>query len=429
MLYFFPFALLAITTAFLGFVSFKRRGKPSFLDIGTIFAIIVTIYGFFPGVAIILASRDIGYIEDGRMIGYPDIFSIEQVQVIFLFFLTSFCASYFLFRKFGNETHDYQEEAGKYIWLIFSIALLLAAVTPVMKILLGVEFSTDYIGTYTELRNFPLIIQQIFGVIDQLSFSFMIASIVFAIAYKPHWYIYIMAIVLLNIGYASVSGGSRTAAFIGFFAYLVAVSIFVRTVNFRQLAPFGAAALVLFMLAGYWRSEQADLSVLSIIQGGEFMALFVNSVDLQARIADGTAAAFRYSFTAIDFLKMIPAQLLAIEKVDPGTWYVQTFYPEYYAAGGGFAFGAIAESVMGLGPTDAAIRGALLGFVFAFAGNRLIERRSSILGIFIYVWLTVVCYQSFRDTTFSFMTRSLYQILPIFVLLRFVGFRPRESAK
>lgn len=409
-------------------IAWQRRGKSSYLDIGTVFAIVVTIYGLFPALAFILASQDIGYVYDNRMRGYPNIPIIEQVQVVFLSFLATFCLAYAMMRRFQNTVYNHHADAGRYIWLILAIAILLALVPSIMKILLGVEFSADYVGSYIELRNYPVIVQQIFGVVDQLFFAFMIASIVFWVAYKPHLYVYILIVVLLNIIYASVSGGSRTSAFMGFFAYLISVSIYVKSISFRQLAPFGVGALVLFMFAGYWRAQQDGLPLLTLIQGGEFVALFSNSIDLELRIAEGSAAAFKHSFIAVDILKMIPSQLLNIEKIDPGTWYVQTYYPEYYASGGGFAFGTIAESVMGYGASEAAVRGGLLGVIFATAGNRLMERNGTILSVFIYVWLTAICYQSFRDTTFTFLTRSIYQILPLLILLRFVGFRPRPNA-
>jgi hypothetical protein len=187
-----------------------------------------------------------------------------------------------------------------------------------------------------------------------------------------------------------------------------------------RIAMLGAPALVLFMIGGLIRDNNPDGGLLDLFQSGEFTALFINAVDLRQRFEDGYAAEFRFAFYLVDVIRLIPSQLLGDFKIDPATWYVETFYPDYFDAGGGLAFGLMAESAAGFGAPEAFLRGLLLGWAYAALANRLTRNGSSILKIYIYVWLVVMSYQSFRDTTFTLITRSLYQVIPVVLFVSFV---------
>lgn len=428
MLYFTPLAIILISAIFLIILTRKFQSNAMHIDLGMIFIIVCAVYGFVPAIGVLLAENGIGFIEDNRMLGYFDIESVYYIQTLFFAFFCSFGVSYCYVRKKSEFNVQNIEVKQKYLIATISVYLMCLSSVPVIKYLLGVDFSEDYIGTYTELRNYPIIIQQIFGVIDQLTFSFMIATVVFALKYRPHWGRYIFIALVINMLYASVSGGSRTTAFLGFIAYVVAASILVKPVSFIRLLPIGIFSLILFMAAGYWRGQTGEDPILTAIQGGEFMALFVNSVDLSEHILSGEAANYVHRLVLADIAKMVPSQLWLGQKLDPATWYAETFYPDYYAAGGGFAFGTLSEAVMGFGLGDAIVRGLLLGGVFAHAGNKLMGRNTTIFSVFLYVWLIVICYQSYRDTTFSFLARGIYQVIPVFLLLRFIGYAPGQKA-
>ena len=428
MLYFFPIILIFMSAVFIIILNRKFKSSSMYIDLGMIFIVICSVYGMIPSVGFLLTENGIGYIKDNRILGYFDIRSVEHVQLLFLLFFIGFGSAYCLFRKQSEFVPSNIKFQQKYLTATLSVYLMCLMSVPAIKYLLGVNFSEDYIGTYLELRNYPIILQQIFNVIDQLTFSFMVASVVFALRYRPQWGKYIFLALTINMIYASLSGGSRTTAFLGFIAYVVAASIFVRPVSFIRLLPVGFLSLMLFMAAGYWRGQAGENPVLTAIQGGEFMALFINSVDLSERVLSGEAASFLQRLVIADIAKMVPSQLWLGQKLDPATWYAETFYPAYYAAGGGFAFGALSEAVMGFGVADAVVRGLLLGAIFGYAGNRLMGRNATIFSVFVYVWLIVICYQSYRDTTFSFLARSIYQVVPLYLLLRFIGSPPGQRA-
>lgn len=426
MIYAFPFLLLLVGFVFWRALSHRRRGLPSYLDLGQAFMMVVLVYGIVPGIGFLLASVGVGDMHDTRLSGGVDVHKVEHVEMLFIGFVLSFAIFYGRFRRFGPAVYQHQAAAAKPRWWLIGLALCLILGLPTARWLLGVE-SDDYIGSYSALRSMPLIVQQLFGVATQLSFAATVAAIVFAVAARPKRHARVAAVLLLYVLYASLTGGSRSAAFLSFFAYLVAASIYAPDFSMRRLFLLGAPALLLFMLAGLLRDKNPDVTYLALFQTGEFTALFINAIDLKDRFDNGLAEEVRFAFYLVDVLRLIPAQVLGGQKLDPAQWYVETFYPDYSEAGGGLAFGLLAESVAGTGMLDAVARGALLATVFSFAGNRLMEGRPGIGQVFVYTWLVVLAYQSFRDTTLSLGVRALYQVIPVLILLQLLRHRPRRA--
>jgi hypothetical protein len=117
----------------------------------------------------------------------------------------------------------------------------------------------------------------------------------------------------------------------------------------------------------------------------------------------------------------VPRQIIGDIKVDPSAFYASTFYPEFYDSGGAFAFGAIAESALGLGAPEALVRGLLLGLAYGLVRRLLDGRRVSLLGVFAYTWFLVLAYEGLRDTTFSTFPRFILQVLPLVIVARMLG--------
>jgi hypothetical protein len=423
-IYAFPWLLLLIG---LLFWASQRRGRPRrtrYLDLGSVFLAVILLYGIVPGIGFLLAHLGIGEIRDTRVSSGFDPAPVERVQFMFICFATSFAVTYRATRRFSRVQHDHRHEAARSTRTLTWFAIALAVGLPLIQVAL-VGKSEDYISSYASLRNMPLVVQQLFGIAAQLSFSSLVAAVVFAVAARPEHHIRVAMLIGAYIVYATLSGGSRSTAFLCFFAYLVTASIYVRGFSMRKIVAMGAPALALFMLAGLFRDQASEGSYLGVFQSGEFTSLFINAVDLHERFESGFASEVRFAFYLVDVIRIIPAQLVGGVKLDPAAWYVETFYPEFHDAGGGLAFGLLAESVAGYGAAEAAARGALLGLLFAWAANRLLDGQASVVKVFVYVWLAVMSYQSFRDTTLSLGVRALYQVVPMLLLIQQLQ-RPRQ---
>lgn len=427
MIFAFPFILLAIGAAFWAVQARLRRDRSQYIDIGWAFFAIVLVYGIVPGVGFALAELGIGELIDSRMSGGFDTDVVEGVQLTFIAFVLGFATFYSRFRRFSRVRHDHRREARPKVGMLITLTFVLAAGQPAIKWWLGVQGGSEYIDSYTELRSLPLIYQQLLGVMFQVSFASILAAVVFAVASRPEAHVRVALVLGVFVVYASLGGGMRMVAFLSFFAYLVAASIYVRGFSTAKVVALALPALLLFMLAGVLRENNPDSNFLGIFQSGEFTSLFINAIDIKQRLDDGAGAEVRFAIYLVDVLRLIPAQVFGGEKLDPATWYVQSFYPDYHDAGGGLAFGLMAESVAGFGAPEAFLRGALLALLFAWVGNRLADRAASPAAVFAYVWFVVMSYQSFRDTTLTIMTRGLYQLLPILLLLMLTSRRPRRT--
>jgi hypothetical protein len=135
-------------------------------------------------------------------------------------------------------------------------------------------------------------------------------------------------------------------------------------------------------------------------------------------IASGVDLQLPSYFFLGDILAVLPQQLAPYTKFDPATWYVNRFFPEYAAAGGGLAFGVIPESLLTGGIVSAAIRGAFLGLLFAGI-HRLYVHNPRRLWVFVfYVWITTLSYQAFRASTLYLLVPFVYRFLVIMFAVR-----------
>jgi hypothetical protein len=404
-----------------------RPGQPQPLDLGIFFAWVASAYGALPLLGIALAGWDIGAVQDYRLgSAVPEEATVARVGLMYLAFLVGFASVYGVLQS-GSHTSMAARGAGRPshrdFWIAIALLVFIQATMQVSRAALGIEQGEDYLATYLEFAGQPLIVQQLIGVLSASELSATILVIVVVLARNPRWHVWLGVLILLQIGAAIAGGGSRSLAFSCALAYIVARSIYDRRLRFSFVVIAGAFGLALFLLAGLIRQSGfgADVSGLYLLQGGEFLSIFYNSVDLSERLGELDNPALRAGIYAVDLLRLVPRQIVGELKLDPAAFYVSTFYPEFSEAGGGLAFGAIAESTIGFGAVEALVRGVILGSVYALVRNGCLIGQMSVLKAFIYTWFVVLSYQAIRDTTFSVFPRFLFQVVPLLIVLRALG--------
>jgi hypothetical protein len=181
----------------------------------------------------------------------------------------------------------------------------------------------------------------------------------------------------------------------------------------------GVIFITFFLFVGLGRNLQYIPWELlgSYFPSTEFEALFGNAFDIYSRkLNDNIDAPSLYPIEGI--LNFIPQQLLPFEKPSLSRWYVDTFYSEYAETGGGLAFGVVAEALLSDMPWLAiSWRAAFHGLLLAGIFNLLHRNRSGPIKAAVYVWLTVLSYQLFRDTTFSLLPKLFLNLLPAVALV------------
>lgn len=398
----------------------RRLGEGGALDLGVVFSWVVFVYAWLPILGWILAQHGYGVLQDQRVIDDNPV-SSEMVYVgaCYLVFLAGFALVYGWQRNIVTKSPVLIKADWLQVFTVVVGAALVLSANFLPRLLLGVEQAESYSGSYTQYRQFPLLIQQLMGVLSQIEFSIFLATMVFTIAWKPHLHRYVAIAVLGVLLSAVLSGGSRTFGFLLAFAYVVCLSIYVKRFKVVHLALMAGVGLVLFTFSGILRSGGAEFGVgiLTLLQGGEFFSLFINSVDLLRHSAEVGGLDVDGHLYLVDLLRFIPQQVFGFEKLDPAAWYAKTFYPAFYEEGGGLAFGAIAESIVGFGIVEALARGMLLGAAYAFVANRCLSGRIAPFKAFVYVWFVVISYQAFRDTSFSVFPRFVFFVLPVLIFV------------
>jgi oligosaccharide repeat unit polymerase len=397
----------------------RRCGGAGHIDLGLVFAGIVFVYAWLPLLGLVLAQYGCGVLQDQRVVDdIPDSAEIVTAGASYLAFIAGFAIFYGWRRKVTPSLMIPVMSNWLQVLIISTIAGLLIFIKFLGCGLLGVGAGESYIDSYTQLRHLPLVVQQIMNGLAQSSFAASLAAMVFLMAWKPRLHRYVALAVVVLLLNVTFSGGSRTFGFLLAFSYMVCFSIYVQKIKISHLFLLTVVGLLLFIFAGILRTDDgSDALMLAPFQGGEFFSVFTNSVDLSRRIAEGGSSEVPWQIYWADLLRFVPQQFIGFEKLDPAVWYVKTYYPEFYDAGGGLAFGAIAESVTGFGFVEAFVRGGLLGVAYAFVANRCTSRQMTPMRVFVYVWFVVMSYQAIRDTTFTVFPRFVFQVLPVIVFL------------
>lgn len=396
------------------------------VDLGVAFIWIVFLYAFLPLLGIWSASLGIGTLTDQRLGNeVPDLSLVLSVGSSYAAFMLAFSWVY-SWQRAARSPHAVIWQVPKSAD-IRSIVVLVAVIKfglLVLRLMLGADVSEDYISSYIVLRNQSLLIQQLTGLLAATDFAATVLLIVAAVAYAPRFHLLIAVLVGLQIVTAIAAGGSRSSAFLYAFAFVVTRTAYGCKLRTSSIAIYGIGGLAAFLLAGLIRAGidtgEGPLT-LQLLQSGEFISVFYNSLDLLERRDDFDLLAVKLGMYLVDVLRLIPQQIIGDLKVDPAMLYVSTFYPEFSDAGGGLAFGAIAESTVGFGLSEAFVRGALLGWLYAAIANQCLNGKLTVIRMFVYVWFVVMSYQAIRDTTFSTLPRFFMQVVPLLVALRLTG--------
>jgi hypothetical protein len=121
-----------------------------------------------------------------------------------------------------------------------------------------------------------------------------------------------------------------------------------------------------------------------------------------------------------DLAGPIPSQLLPFRKEAASDWYLDTFYPEIAARGGGLAFGVISQAIAGFGALEVVLRGIVTGLIFALAHAYYRRRGTRFWVVAFNCWMIVWAYQSFRATTFYALTPFIQSFLATMLLVEIV---------
>jgi oligosaccharide repeat unit polymerase len=412
-------ATLVSALAFLLVLAARRRGEILWFEIGLVYAAIVTLYATYPLAGFLILRHTYTTGNDLRLQQMaPDAAAVGRIGWLYVAHLLAFMASYVVVRgRLPLRMSRPQSPA-------LSVGLAaLAFYVAIQGFWFYDTTAESYIESYLVARRLPLFLAQVLGHLNGAQYPLAIALLVLLFTRYPGSRPILVAWVIVTAAVTAMRLGSRTEFALFVFAATVIYHSLVRRISVRVMTVGAVAGLALFVAFGVVRAGGAGSGsdawyVLPFSQSSDFEVLFANAMHLDRVVTANVPLALPDGFSLGDVAALLPQQIAPYAKVDLAAWYVSTFFPEYAAAGGGLAFGVIAESVITGGWLSALIRGALLGLLFAGI-HRYYVRHAHRFWVFVfYVWVTTLSYQAFRATTLYLLVPFVYRFVVVMLIVK-----------
>jgi hypothetical protein len=389
----------------------------SYFEIGVVYAGIVALYAAVPPVVAALSGFEFSPVRDGRfVVAQPLPSEIASIAWWYAIYLAAFCFTYVLARPRESVRAKPLMPAGRAVPIA---AVMLLAMVKLFDVVLIWAFNLhpqSYGEQYLLIGELPMFWRQIANVLDGMEITLeiiILAALVFNYR-KTKWLIvlFVGALVALTV----LRRGARTEMAIVVIAAMQLRDLLVKRVSARTMAVAAAAGFVAFLAMAVLRQESEGFQLPTVAQlsalGTDFEGIFNNVWDL--KYVQGASGAFRGhpSLLLSGITGLIPQQLLPFQKTAPSIWYMQTYYPIDYARGGGLVFGVVAEAVVGYGVIELLLRGAFVGLLLGCVHRHYVKGRVGVFYLAFYVWMTVMAYQTCRNTTLSLVSQTLYRFVP-----------------
>lgn len=403
---------LLVFSAFFWVLWRKGGGLIPWFEIGSVYLTVVVLYMAFPLVGFVMLRGMYTPLSDSRLINLaPDPHEMGTVAWLYVCHLLGFASVYLAVRgRLPIVRWQPQPPSVLTVLALVSAYLLIIG----FEIGLGLFYNTaagSYAESYLVGQRLPLVMTQLLEHVRGMKYplSLAIMAVLFT-SYRASRPVIIAWLVLATLlGLARM--GSRTEVVLLLLSATAMYHTRVAPLPARFVVGIAAAGLLGFLAFGILRSGNIVANPFSGTT--EFEVLFANAIHLAriSRTVHDIPAALYWA----DLARLVPQQLVPFDKIDPAAWYVARFFPEYAASGGGLAFGTITEAVLTGGAVSALARGAALGLCFATIHCVCLRQAHSFWAFVFYIWIMSLCYQSFRNTTFSLAVLIGYRFLPAVV--------------
>lgn len=329
-------------------------------------------------------------------------------------------ASAYLWTVRRHEVPSNRTSSVPFEWAL--VAMLIWLFCELFFVGLGFFFqlsAESYLDAYVVVERLPLFARQFYRLVGgmRVVVSLVVLMWIMSGYSRRRWFLW--AWLLLIVLETFVGGGSRTTLMTTIAATAILYHRFVRPLSLRLALAGAVVVIVGFTALGIRRQLQfaGEGQPTVGIGAGEFDAMFANALDLDQRVQNHEVSLELPALYLSELLAPVPSQLLPSPKRDLGIWYLDTFYPERREAGEGLAFGVIPQSLVGFGWPEIAVRAALIGWMLGLIArwDRRRGHRPWVVGI--YLWFTVLSYQTFRNSTFVLLGMFVQQVIPTIVVL------------
>jgi hypothetical protein len=339
--------------------------------------------------------------------------------------LSSFVGTYLLLR--GSRLwpiRTYTRPPAHSTVISVVVILILNAYFYLISIYVGPTLSVYEGGTASAYVQLPHFIQQITNILVmvRLTLKQCVVMTLLTMWHRRAWRWGLIAWLLLEFGLMLVALEGRTGFVVLMLTFVVGYHLRVRRIRFWPAFSIGAIALSGFLIYGFIRDLGPQRWTVDWRQAlatpNEFQVLYGNAYDIYMRKVAGDLPEPPRQLYFSDFYRLIPSQLLPFYKWDPSTWYRDKVL-DLADSGMGFMFGIVAQSVLGSFEwAELAARGILLGVFFAAAHRAWRRYSGSFWATVAYLFILTWAYCSFRATSFDFLYRIVYYLLPTAILVK-----------
>jgi hypothetical protein len=418
--------LVAILTAASLYLRWIRKSSSMFdvLELGVFYPVLVLMYAIFPILSFLLGDFSFSPLSDIRLFqAQPTPEGMAPICWYYVLYFCAFAVSYAWMRGRSAATVVRIETPPRYTLAALIVSLLLIEATfLIVKIAYGIAGPETYNDTYLMYQGLPRVLQQILNHFNGWTFTLEILIMTLLVMdFRKYrfWIVGWVAAQLLSVFFVGI--GSRTNLLVPMASLVACYHFGVRRFTVRATLALGGAVMLLFLALGIARSVQevdSDAGLNPFGYANEFESIYANAYEVSQLEAGGETKAVFPDIYFADVVSVIPQQVVPFEKLDVASWYVNTFYPDWADSGGGFAFGVIPESIVGLGWIDVLWRGAALGFLFAWLHRRFTTSTQSLWRFSFHLWVLIFSYQCFRAGTFALVPRVFYQFVLVFIWIR-----------
>ena len=414
--------LIALVLIALAFLATLRAGRTIPLDeVGTWYVPAVTAYGALPLIAFLLVGLQYTPLSDLRLYDQqPTPQDVGRIGWYHVCYLAAFAVVYVLRRRRARAPASVGIHVGR-ATATAAMALWLLCTIGVLALELGYNLNAEtYQDSYLIVQQLPLVARQVlrFALGMRVVLSLVILAWIFSAYRRRRWMLFLWIVVIGS--QTLLGGGARTPLVLLLAGSAILYHRVVRPFPAWKAYAGGTTLFVLFMGLGVIREFRGNATREAFTLGlnvGEFESVFANAVDLEQRKRFSEFNILSPTLYLSEIASAVPSEVLPFQKVDLSDWYLETFYPGIKAQGGGLAFGVVSQSIVGLGWLELIVRGAFVGFVFAWLHCAYKSRQTGVWPTVAYVWLIILAYQSFRNVTLYPVSMFIQQFIPTVILV------------
>ena len=422
-----PLVVLLNTALWFLLVLARRDGAPPILEIGPVCLGFTLMYAAYPLAGYIVSDGAWSALTDNRLQRWsPDARELGAFAWRYVVYVGAFALAYLVVRPrdrrpLARVRGPSGAETAVIVWLALATLTYFSA----LWVLFGVSYNPSYedvrLGVIGLPRDLPLLQQQISHNLRGMLMLLKLCGVAILLQQwrSPLAKGALVGWLALEVFATALRMGARTDTVFLLLAAILLYHRLVRPLTFKAVAAAGTVLLISALAYGVARDFRHSGGPASTRAYGtaanEFQILMGTAFDLHKRQETGALDPVPWQVHLNEPLMLVPSQLLPFPKIDPSEWYLRQVGLD--PAQIGLMFGVMSQAVVGRDWIELALRGLLLGGLFAALHAVYLRHSHSFWWTIFYLYLCLWSYYTMRASTFYFVYFVVYRFIPTFIAI------------